>query len=404
MSTVRSTTQRLHLVGKVFTPSTPIDKKDLFAGRAKEVERVLNAIIMDGQHAALYGERGVGKTSLASVIHEFLPKMDGLVNVKINCDADTTFKSMFKNILEEIKLYSNAPGIGFRAEDKVHIQSLSDFIANDDITPNNLRFIFRQLSNTVIIIIDEFDRVTSEDTKRLLADTIKNFSDYKVDTTFILVGIADSVDDLIAEHQSIERALVQIKVPRMSTSELSEIIDKGLAKLAMTIAPNAKKHIVKLSQGLPHYTHLLSYHATYLCLNAGRNMVSEADVTQAINRAVEMGQQTIEDSYFKAVNSPRGNIYSEVLLACAMASRDEMGYFSAIGIKTALDRVIPKKNYEVSAFAQHLKRFCSPERGPVLKQVGYPRRYKYRFINPLLDPYVIMRGIAKGTIKETDLR
>lgn len=396
------TDPRIYQAGEIFTPSTPIDKMDLFAGRVKEVERVVNAIIMTGQHVALYGERGVGKTSLASVIHDFLPKMEGMINVKINCDADTTFKSLFKNILEEIKLVTKAPGIGFKAQDTVRIQSLDHYIVEEDINPNSLRFLFRQLQNKIIIIIDEFDRVEDEDTKRLLADTVKNFSDYKVDVTFMIVGIADSVDDLIAEHQSIERALVQVNMPRMKTTELNEVINKGLKKLGMTINTNAKQRIVKLSQGLPHYTHLLAFHAAKSALQARRNEITVSDVDQAISSSVEMGQQTIEDRYFRAINSPRGNIYPQVLLACAMAPRDETGYFTATGVKAALSSIL-KKDYEIAAFAQHLKQFCSPERGPVLKQVGFPRRYKYRFVNPLLEPYTIMKGLAKGMIKATDL-
>lgn len=393
---------RLYQVGNVFTPSTPIDKRDLFAGRSKEVDRVLNAIIMAGQHVALYGERGVGKTSLASVIHDFLPQVQGLINVKINCDGDTSFKDIFKDILEEIKLVSSTPGLGFNVQDRVHINTLSDQIEKDEINPNSLRFLFRQFNNKVIIIIDEFDRVTDMNTKRLLADTIKNFSDYKVDTTFVLVGIADSVDDLITEHQSVERALVQVNMPRMSTAELGEVIDKGMAVLGMTIDPTARKRIVRLSQGLPHYTHLLCFHATQTALKDARNNVTTGDVTQAVGSAVDMGQQTIQDRYFRAVNSPRGNMYTEVLLACAMTQRDEMGYFAATGVKVALERIM-KKEYEIAAFSQHLKQFCSDERGPALKRVGFPRRYKYRFVNPLLEPYVIMRGLAKKVISESDL-
>jgi hypothetical protein len=38
---------------------------------------------------------------------------------------------------------------------------------------------------------------------------IKVLSDNSVPATLVLVGVADSVDALIVEHQSIERALVQ---------------------------------------------------------------------------------------------------------------------------------------------------------------------------------------------------
>ena len=40
--------------------------------------------------------------------------------------------------------------------------------------------------------------------------------DAKVPATVVLIGVADSVGELIREHGSVERALVQIQMPRMS--------------------------------------------------------------------------------------------------------------------------------------------------------------------------------------------
>jgi Cdc6-like AAA superfamily ATPase len=387
-------------VGRIFTPSTPINKKDLFAGRVKQIQQVRNAIIQAGQHAVLYGERGVGKTSLASVLQDYLPQT-GVITVRVNCDADTTFHGLFEDILSEINLVTITPGLGFNAEDITLIENLRQSVG-DNINPNTLRFLFRQLPNKAIIIIDEFDRVEDENVKRLVADTIKNFSDYNVDTTFIIVGIADSVDELIAKHQSVERALVQVQLPRMAEDEIAEIIDKGVEALGMTIDPMAKKRIVALSQGLPHYTHLLCFNVVQYCVDNANNAISALDVKYAMETSIEMSQQSIKDAYFKAINSPRGNMYVQVLLACALAKTDDMGYFTATDIKLPLKK-ITDKDYEISAFSQHIKQFYSPERGPVLKKTGYPRRYRYRFINPLLGPFIVMDGLAKGLIDGTDV-
>ena len=57
---------------RVFSPAAPIREKDVFAGRRDEIRAAIDAINQAGQHAAIYGERGVGKTSLANVIHEFI--------------------------------------------------------------------------------------------------------------------------------------------------------------------------------------------------------------------------------------------------------------------------------------------------------------------------------------------
>lgn len=64
-----------------FSPSAPITRKDLFAGRTKQLMQLIDAVTEPGQHAVIYGERGVGKTSMAAVCVEiFAPHA-----VKVNC-------------------------------------------------------------------------------------------------------------------------------------------------------------------------------------------------------------------------------------------------------------------------------------------------------------------------------
>ena len=85
--------QRHLEVAKAFSPSAPIDDKSLFAGRIQQITAILTAVGQKGQHAIIYGERGVGKTSLANVIHDFVSAQGGnAVRVaKVNCDASVTF-------------------------------------------------------------------------------------------------------------------------------------------------------------------------------------------------------------------------------------------------------------------------------------------------------------------------
>src|SRR5205807_4070171 len=80
--------------------------------------------------------------------------------------------------------------------------------------------------------------------------------DYKVTgvQTCALPIFAENVESLISEHQSIERCLVQVRMPRMSRDELEGIVNKGLQVIDMTIATDCLEEISGLSKGLPHYT------------------------------------------------------------------------------------------------------------------------------------------------------
>ena len=57
--------ERLRLVGEVFRPAAPIDRRSLFSGRFEQIGELFAIVGQPGQHAVIYGERGVGKTSLA---------------------------------------------------------------------------------------------------------------------------------------------------------------------------------------------------------------------------------------------------------------------------------------------------------------------------------------------------
>ncbi len=56
-------------------------------------------------------------------------------------------------------------------------------------------------------------------------------------------------------------------------------------------------------------------------------------------------------------------------------------------------RPITGRAYEIPSYAQHLKEFCENSHGPVLQSVGVKHRFRYRFVSPLMQPFVIMLGV-----------
>lgn len=345
---------------------------------------VVSAVGQSGQHVALYGERGVGKTSLANTLAEIFDA-DELPNyqaVGINCNTEDTFESLWGNILREL-------GAGNGAED----EGVS--------SPEDVRYRLSQLDPPALIVIDELDRLEDDLSLTLLSDTIKTLSDHVVPSTLVLVGVAGSIDELIGEHESVERALVQVEMPRMSPDELREVIEKGCSYIGLTAAPVAVDKITMLSEGLPHYTHLLGYYASQRVVADDRSEITLGDVNAAVDQAVE--KHTIRSDYRKATRSTRSEtLYPHVLLACALAVKDALGAFPAGAVREPL-KVITGRDYQIPAFAPHLKKLLEPERGSVLQREGEPRRYFYRFANPLLQPYVILHGLSEGLINDETL-
>lgn len=384
---------RFTALSQAFSPSAPIDQQALFAGRMTQLLDVLSAINQKGQHAILYGERGVGKTSLARVLSKSqIVVVDGrpITVAAINCDASMTFSSLWHRLFSEIAINVERQAPGFTGEvQSTHVRLNS--LLPEKVGPDDIRRLLSKVSRT-LIVIDELDRLEDEAAPALLADTIKALSDHAVDTTLLLVGVADSVDGLIEQHLSIERALLQIRMPRMSRPELVEIIDKGLAKAAMVIADDAKNQIVTLSQGLPHYTHLLTQIAAQRVVQTDRIRVEKTDVRFAIDTALQKAQQSTQNTYQQATLSSRANMYKQVLLACALAQTDRLGSFAPADIRHPLSMIM-KKRVEIAGFSKYLSAFCEDGRGPVLQRIGSAHRYRFRFVNPLMQPFVIMCGL-----------
>jgi hypothetical protein len=228
-------------------------------------------------------------------------------------------------------------------------------------------------------------------------------SDYAVPATIVLVGVADSVGQLVTGHESVLRNLVQIPMPRMPQRELQAILEDRLPKLGMTISPTAMTKITALSRGLPHYTHLMGQHAAWKAIENVENEITERHVREAMQTAIDNAQQTIQAAYHQATMSPqKGNLYGEVLLACALALCDEFGYFAAADLRSPM-RVITGKNYDIPSYSRHLSAFASETRGCILQQIGEKFQRRFRFENPLMQPYVILRGVAESLVGLSDV-
>lgn len=388
--------------GRVFTPTSPVDEKSLFAGRIEQIRAIIDVINQKGQHAIVYGERGVGKTSLVNVLSGFL-EAPSVMAPRVNCDSTDTFETVWKKAFEQIELSRPQPGVGFTTN--VHFNKFrSNELLGESIVPDSVRRALTVLSSyaLTIFIIDEFDRLGQEP-RHAFADTIKALSDHAVEATVIIVGVSDSVSGLIAEHQSVERALVQVQMPRMSPEEVKQIIQTGVKKLAMKASAPAVRQVANLSQGLPHYAHLLGLYSVRSAIDSRILEIGTDTIRKAIEKSIKGANQSIRTSYDLAVRSARkDNLFSDVLLSCALANTSDLGYFAAQDVRGPM-RKITGKSYEIPSFAQHLNEFCDEKRGPILQKTGTRRIYRYRFINPLMQPFVIMQGIQTERIASSIL-
>ena len=171
----------------------------------------------------------------------------------------------------------------------------------------------------------------------------------------------------------------------------------------MTIGKTAVTRIASLSQGLPHYTHLFGQHAAQSALDAGRAARRRPPRQPRRHPRDRASQQSIVDTYQEAADGRP---------AALPASDARMGPRGGGRVRLLPPRPtsanplsrIPHKPCKTSTFARHLEPVEPGLRGTILQRSGGAGTARYRFVNPLLQPYVAMRGIPEGVVRASDLQ
>jgi Cdc6-like AAA superfamily ATPase len=358
--------------------------------RQEQIAKLAQRIRLSGGHAVIYGERGVGKSSLVNIFRYVADQSPSKVQyIRVAATDGDDYNALFSKIFKRMVL-----------EEDGKKSRLSDLYEGRQITPDDVLLEFENFSSATvpIIVIDEFDRLKDERAKILVSDTIKLISDEAVNATFFIVGVSDAVEDLLHGHESIGRALSQVEMPRMSDTEIIDIINRRLKRAGIKVTSEAIWDCVFICKGLPHYAHLLGLHAMQSVCDRKAGIIERKDVEEASKRALLDANQSIKAGFERAVYSERpDNIFKHVLIACALAQKDSFGQFTAKSVARILSEITGER-YDVPAFSYHLNEFCEPTRGPILKKIGQTRRFTFRFVEAMMEAYSIMEGMNRKII------
>jgi energy-coupling factor transporter ATP-binding protein EcfA2 len=370
-------------VSHAFSPAAPIDDLELFADRPDQSMACISAFFQRGRHIALYGERGVGKTSLANMIPSILqaanlPNVDA---IRVDCNTNDTYNGIWRKVFRRLEM---------PIPEQMEITA-----PGSEVDPEEIVYLLEKRERRNLIVIDEFDRMENDDALSLLADTVKSFADASLPTTLMFVGVASSLTNLLGEHESIVRNVEQVRMPRMSATELGVTLDQGFDRIDdLTLEPAARTQIIQTAEGLPHYAHTLGSAAALAAIEDDRDVATVGDVNRAEGAVIRT--HSMVSDYRAATQSPQpGHLFEEVLLACAYAPRDSVGYFRPADIRAPLS-LITGRPMDFANFQRHLTEMAEEHRHALYKE-GPKRHYVYRFRDPLLQPYVKM--LARATRK-----
>jgi Cdc6-like AAA superfamily ATPase len=380
---------------EAFTPTRPKQQGPQFAGRYKQLQRIIAAIEEERAHIVLYGERGSGKTSLSNIVAAKATEAGYLV-VKFACSTELTFDDIFHSFLRQIPATFLADGIG--ATTRAGIDNFDELLRPGEIAVADLINVLGRLHDKhAILVVDEYDRIASAETKNKLAELIKNMSDASVPATILIIGVAEDVDDLLGKHPSLQRALVTIPLPLMAARELEGIIAAGEAKSGLAFAPAVRSLIVELAQGLPYHAQLLGLFAARSAARRHAKTVEQEDLRYAVERAAEEAEGKIKEAYNLAITSQSGTSFKDVIFAAARARSDEFGSFTVADVA----RAATEFGWDLSLLSLQfpLKKLSEPARGAVLRRINTVDGLRYAFVSQMVRHHVLVRqAVERGIV------
>src|SRR5216684_3601293 len=315
-----------------FTPTRPKQNAALFSGRYKQMQRIIAAIEEERAHIVLYGERGSGKTSLANVLAGKAEDA-GYFVLRLACNSELSFEDIFRGMLRRMPASLLPDGIG--ATSRAGVDNFDQLVPGHVGVAELVALFERIYEKHVILIVDEYDRITAEDTKAKFAELIKNMSD-----------------------------------------------------------PAVRQQIADFAQGLPYHAQLLCLFAARNAARRQSSRVEREDLRYAVQRAAEEAELRIKEAYDLAIGPHDNASFRDVLFYAARCRSDEFGSFTAADVAAMAGRATgegPEAAASLLALQYPLKKLTEPERGTVLRRIVGPGGLRYQFSSQMLRHHVLVR-------------
>jgi hypothetical protein len=390
-------------------PAQPIHSVEHLFGRSSELRRIEEALYAQGRHVFIYGDRGVGKSSLAATAANQYQSSDSEY-IDVSCSPDATFSDVIANIAYQAisasrlnkTVIKEKAGLKFKFLNLEHAQDITLKNLHDEIKSlldavEILREVSLIHSETPVVVIDEFDRMELESERALFADLLKHLGDKRIAIKFIFTGVATTIDSLLGAHQSAIRQLETIELPKLSWNARWEIVTEAAKSFGLEVEESILIRIAAVSDGYPYYVHLITeklmWHIFWLDDNP--SVITKSHYHSAIKDAIQSISAELKRPYEKAISQRTGD-YEEVLWSTADSEwlhryvKDMYSSYDYI-----MSKFSDKKAMAYTKYGTRIRSLKNEACGQILVPDA-KRKGMYSYREKMLRGYVRMQAEAHG--------
>lgn len=390
-------------------PAAPVTAHDMLHGRDKQLEVIRRSLFANGRSVFIYGERGVGKSSLARVVaRQYRGDTEDFLYVQ--CEASSTLSSVLLALARAAQVEERSPqerkhtitarlGKFFeyqhtRSSHRPEVQLVEP--PSLDACVELVNDIVDAVGEYAIAVIDEFDTISELSERQRFGDLLKRLGDQDIDFKIVLSGIASSLDDLLGGHPSSIRQLHTEHLERLSWDARMEIIQAAADGVGVSIERGLCIRIAAISGGFPSYAHMLTEKLLWQMFSDPLP-VTEATASHfraALEDAVEAVSPHLKGPYHKATQR-RSDDYRDAIWAAADAYDLQRNTSKIFDSYLTICAALGKPPLDRRKFLARLSELKKPAYGSILKNLA-DRSGWYEFNENLVRGYVRLVAEQQG--------
>jgi hypothetical protein len=352
--------------------SQPVIARERFAGRHDALAQLIAAIEQQRVHVVVYGERGIGKTSLVHVFADTAREARYLV-IYGSCGTEARFDTMFRAFATKIPMLYHRDVLPTALDNDAQA-TFDKLLPETEFGPREVSDLFADVVGTrIVLILDEYDRVLDPAFRRDVAELIKNLSDRAARVQLVLTGVAQNLDELVGYAPSIRRNIIGLPMRPLTGGEVKSILALGEGAAGISYSDEAVNMITTMAGGSPYLVRLLGHRAGTAALDDHRVNVDEGHGRIAVERVLTDWNASLPRRIQTILGRDDARAQWPLLVAAARAGSSADGWFSVDDVYTEVAAGIPSATIE-----RDLRHFAHAHE--LLEvQDGAETRFRYRY-------------------------